>query len=209
MLSIYLLPVGSGRFELYSEPPEEHSSIEPRDGPFKRTFHGLGERWRQTVQSARRRDPAAGRLKRWRDWSVGRVAEMIAEQRTLWSIRNEAAASFVYPSDLPESIALARRDRMLVHARRHHGIWTILDGTLLAASGVFMLIPGPNVLAYYFGVRAVSHYLSWRGAREAVDRVQWELRAGTERAGRGGRAVSTRDAHAARVKGVVDILRTW
>src|SRR6266545_4056909 len=108
MLSIYLLPVGSGRFELYSEPPDENASTEPRDGFFRRTFHALGERWRETVQSARRRDPSAGRLKRWRDWSVRRVAEMIAEQRTLWSIRNAPSASFVYPSDLPEATALAR-----------------------------------------------------------------------------------------------------
>ena len=207
MLSIYLLPVGSGRFELYSEPPDEHSSIEPRDGPFRRTFHGLGERWRETVQSARRHDPAAGRLKRWRDWSVCRVAEMIAEQRTLWSIRSEAAASFVYPSDLPESIALARRDRMLVHARRHHGIWTILDGTLLAASGVFMLIPGPNVLAYYFGVRAVGHYLSWRGARQALDRLQWETRAEPALAELGRLVDVPRDARASRVQAIAERLR--
>ena len=206
MLSIYLLPVGSDRFELYSEPPEEHSSIEPHDGFFRRTVHGLGERWRETVQSARSRDPAAGRLKRWRDWSVGRVAEMIAEQRTLWSIRNAPSASFVYPSDLSEATALARRDRMLAHARRHHGIWTILDGILFAASGVFFFVPGPNVLAYYFGVRVVGHYLSWRGARQGLDRLHWQPRAEPALAELGRLVDVPREARAPRVQAIAEVL---
>jgi hypothetical protein len=206
MLSIYLLPVGSGRFELYSEPPDENASMEPRDGFFRRTFHALGERWRETVQSARRRDPSAGLLKRWRDWSVRRVAEIIAEQRTLWSIRNAPSASFVYPSDLPEATALARRDLVLVHARRHHGIWTILDGILLVASGVFMLIPGPNVLAYYFGVRVVGHYLSWRGARQALDRLHWEPRAEPALAELGRLVDVPREARAPRVQAIAETL---
>lgn len=206
MLSIYLLPVGSGRFELYSEPPEETSSIEPRDGLFTRSFHRLGERWRETVHSARRGGPAAGRLRRWRDLSVCRVAEMIAEQRTLWSIRKERAAHFVYPSDLSEPAALVRRDRMLAAARRHHGIWIIFDGILFAISGVFMLIPGPNVLAYYFGVRVVGHYLSWRGARQALERLSWEPRAEPALAELGRLVDVPRDARASRVQAIAEAL---
>jgi Mitochondrial K+-H+ exchange-related len=206
MLSIYLLPVGSARFELYSEPPDEKPSIEPHDGVFKRSFHRLGEHWRETVHTARRRDPAAGRLKQWRDWSVCRVAEMIAEQRTLWAIRHEPAARFVYPSDMPEATAQARRDLMLTGARRHHGIWMILDGILFVASGVFMLVPGPNVLAYYFGARAVGHYLSWCGARQALDGLQWDVRPEPALAELGRLVDVSREARASRVKAIADAL---
>jgi len=206
MLSIYLVPVGSNRFELYSEPPDEGSPAGPRDGFFRRRFHRLSERWRDAVHAARGDDPAAGRVARWRDWSVRRVAEMIAEQRALWAIRNEHSTMFVYPSDLSEATAVAHRDRMLAHARRHHGLWTILDGILFLGSGLLMLIPGPNVLAYYFGVRLLGHYLSWRGARQALDRVRWQTRAEPALAELGGLTDVPREARAPRVAAIAEAL---
>jgi hypothetical protein len=44
-------------------------------------------------------------------------------------------------------------------------------------SGVLAIVPGPNLIAYYFAFRMVGHYLSMRGARQALHRVQWETRA--------------------------------
>jgi len=32
------------------------------------------------------------------------------------------------------------------------------------------------VIAYYFGLRLVGRYLSWRGARQALDRTAWRPR---------------------------------
>jgi Mitochondrial K+-H+ exchange-related len=206
MLSIYLVPVGSHRFELYAEPPDDGSPPGPRDGFFRRHFHRLTEHWRDAVHAARGRDPAAGRLARWRDWSVRRVAEMIAEQRTLWSLRLEDSAELVYPSDVPEETAVAQRDRMLADARRHHGRWTILDGILFLGSGLFFFIPGPNALAYYFGVRLLGHYLSWRGARQALDRVRWQTRAEPALAELGGLTDVPREARAPRVAAIAEAL---
>jgi hypothetical protein len=206
MLSIYLLPVGSGRFELYSEPPDESSQAAPRDGFFRRHFHRLNEHWREAVHAARRRDATASRFARWRDWSVCRIAEMIAEQRTLWSLRHEHAAVLVYPSDLSESAAIDRRNDMLAHARRHHGLWTILDGLLFVGSGLFMLIPGPNVLAYYFGVRLVGHYLSWRGAGQGLDGVRWQTSAEPALAELGRLVDVPREARASRVAAIAAAL---
>ena len=34
-------------------------------------------------------------------------------------------------------------------------------------SGLLFLVPGPNVIAYYFAFRMVGHYFSLRGARKA------------------------------------------
>jgi hypothetical protein len=206
MLSIYLLPVGPGRFELYSEPPDDAPAPAPHDGFFRRRLHDLNERWRATVQAARRSDGAAGRLARWRDKAVCRIAETIAEQRTLWSLRHERAAHLVYPSDLSESAAIVRRNGMLAHARRHHGMWAIFDGVLFVASGVLALVPGPNVLAYYFGFRVVGHYLSWRGARHGLDRVSWQARAEPALAELGRLVDLPRDARASRVAAIAEAL---
>ncbi len=35
------------------------------------------------------------------------------------------------------------------------------------------MLPGPNVVGYYFGFRLVAHYLSMRGARRGLDEVRW------------------------------------
>ena len=42
-------------------------------------------------------------------------------------------------------------------------------------SGLLVLVPGPNVIAYYLAFRLVGHYLSMRGARQGLDVVQWAL----------------------------------
>jgi hypothetical protein len=101
---------------------------------------------------------------------------MIVEQRTLWGLRYATSATLVHPSDVPEAGARAARDAVLSRARRHHGIWLAVDAVLFVASGIFILVPGPNILAYYFGVRVVGHYLSWRGARQGLDRTEWSMR---------------------------------
>jgi hypothetical protein len=206
MLSIYLLPVGAGRFELYSEPPEEGPLAAPREGVLRRFVHRLHERWREAVHTARRSDAHVGRFARWRDRGVCRIAEMIAEQRTLWSLRTEPSAVLVYPSDLSESAAIARRTDMLAHARRHHGLWAIFDGLLFLISGLLALVPGPNVLAYYFGVRLVGHYLSWRGARCGLGAVHWKTSAEPALAELGRLVDLPREARASRVAAIADAL---
>jgi hypothetical protein len=53
--------------------------------------------------------------------------------------------------------------------------WIIIDGVIFVATGVVALVPGPNVLAYYFGFRLVGHYLSRRGAKHGLTDVRWMM----------------------------------
>ena len=108
---------------------------------------------------------------------VRRIAESIAEQRTLWSLRGVTSAAFVYPSDLSHTSAAAVRERLLAHARRHHGWWLMANLVGVAVTAILVLLPGPNLIGYYFAVRVIGHYLSWRGARQALDRTSWRARA--------------------------------
>ena len=177
MHSIYLVPVGHTRYELYTEPSDDAvRDAEQEHGFVRERIQRLRERWRDAVQTARRGN-AVGRVARMRDWAVCRAAESIAEQRTLWSLRHISEAQLSYPSDVSEPDATDIRSRLLTAARRHHGLWLALDGVLFVVSGLLVLVPGPNVLAYYFGLRLLGHYLSWRGARHALDKTAWQVHA--------------------------------
>lgn len=171
-MTAYLVPVGRGRFELYSEAPEPSDAAADSGRRLRRAVHGWHRRWHATVASARRDDPR-GRFARWRADIVCRLAETMAEQRTLWALRDAADATIVYPADVDEAAARAALAAIVGRARRSHRVWLLVDTAALAASALLTLLPGPNLVAYYFAFRLVGHYLSWRGASRAQDRVRW------------------------------------
>jgi hypothetical protein len=204
---VFLIPVGAARYELYSEAHDDDApdaAPHPADPFWRRTLHRIQAQWRETVDAAGRTRSSAGWFARVRDRAVCRTAETIAEQRTLWSLRHYDAATIVHPTDLSDGDATAVRDRLLAAARRHHGRWLAIDGVLLIVSGIFMLVPGPNVLAYYFAFRVVSHYLSWRGARQALDRTRWQQRSEPALLELGRLASEPRAARAGRVAAIAE-----
>jgi len=174
-MTVYLLSVGRDRFELYSEPPDKPGEPpRPNAGRLRHWAHAAYVRWHALVESARQRTPS-GRIAEWRDAAVRRLAETIAEQRTLWALAQLREAILLFPASVGEQEARAALDRALAAARRHHGWWMVVDAPLFVASGLAAIIPGPNVLAYYLGFRLIGHWLSWRGARHATTSVQWTL----------------------------------
>jgi hypothetical protein len=125
---------------------------------------------------AARRGTAGGRFARWGDSLVCHLAESIAEQRTLRALRKATAATVRYPATTTPVVARAALDRVLAEARRHHGRWLTIDLIVLLITGpLFFFVPGPNVISWYFLFRVIGHLLSWRGARQAMDRVAWAL----------------------------------
>lgn len=174
-MTVYLLAIGGGRFELYSEPPEEPGAPpHPSAGRWRQWAHHAYVRWHELVESARRHS-STGRIAKWRDSIVRRLAETIAEQRTLWALAQHSDATLLFPATVSQTDARAALDRALLAARRHHGWWILVDAPLLVLSGILAPFPGPNVVAYYLGFRVVGHWLSWRGARHAGSRVRWHF----------------------------------
>ena len=177
--AVYLVPIEGERFELYTEPTDDASTGHgpERAGFWHRTLHRLHERWRHAVHSAsaeRESGGPASRIARARGWVVRGIAQSIAEQRTLWSLRSMTSASFMYPDDLTESSAAAAREQLLAQARRHHGWWLLANLVGVAVTAALVLLPGPNVIGYYFVFRVIAHYLSWSGARQASTRTKWQ-----------------------------------
>lgn len=181
-MHVFLIPVGGERYEPYCE-IEESDTVDhpvPPRGVIKSFLH----RFRQTLKTVEqdRRQAAAtppeGRerrkwTRRMRDAALRWVAAAIAEQRLLWHLRREDDATLFYPADLPEQRAAALLRGSLRRDGDKHRRWLIVDSIGLVLSGLLMLIPGPNVLAYYFIFRVVGHYLSMRGARHGLAAVRW------------------------------------
>lgn len=174
------------RYELYCEVPDatdHHEVPQSESGVFRRLYHRF-RRILATVQDERRAKRLAaasatkkgfsGWIARLRDRMIGWIAESIAEQRLLWHLRGEHAALLHHPDDVdgPRALGIARQ--FLERDADRHLFWLIVDGIILILTFVLTIIPGPNLLAYYFTFRSVGHFLSWRGARNGLYGIRWE-----------------------------------
>jgi hypothetical protein len=177
-MDVYLVPVGQQRHELYCEVPDELTAsgdAEPRTGFFQRLRGRFSDMLAEAERERRQGSPTRpsswmGRLKartlRW-------AAESIAEQRLLWHMRTQTCACLYYPDDMDQAAADRALREHLTRDRDRHRFWLIIDSTGFVASGALMLVPGPNLLAYYFAFRLVGHYLSMKGAARGLFAVSW------------------------------------
>lgn len=188
-MDVFLVPVGRDRYELYCEVPDADEPHEPPAAPpqgfFPRIRHWLSlrrlkhsfsemlaeaERERRHGRAISHHDGFLARMKgkimRW-------VAESVAEQRLLWTLRRETAATFFHPDDMEEAPAIAVLRKQLGRDFDKHQFWLIIDSLGFIGSGALMLVPGPNVLAYYFAFRLVGHFFSLRGAKQGLNGVAW------------------------------------
>jgi hypothetical protein len=175
-MDVYLVPVGDDRYELYCEVADEPEAVgEPPIGMFRQLRHRFSEMLAEAERERRQGSTgvdggwmtrAKARLMRW-------VAESIAEQRLLWHLRRQTEACLFHPDDVDERSAMARLRASLKRDFEKHRFWLIIDSLGFIASAALTLLPGPNLLAYYFAFRLVGHYLSMRGARQGLTAVSW------------------------------------
>jgi hypothetical protein len=179
-MNVFLVPVASDRYELYCEEPDEPAPAEsaaPPRGVVKRAML----RFRQMLADAeheRRHGPdPSGRpptlAKRVQSRVMRWVTESIAEQRLLWQLRGRATATLVHPDDLSDTQAQQLLRRSLQRDWERHRFWLIIDALGGVASLLLVLVPGPNLIGYYFLFRIVGHYLSLRGARQGLVVITW------------------------------------
>lgn len=183
-MQVFLVPVGDARYEPYCEICEElhdeSPSADERRGwlqSVRRQFHEVlaaAERYR-TEPDAPEPGSWTGRLKRR---ALAYIAERVAEQRLLWHLRTQERVDLVYPADVTEGDAHQVLRRVLRADAERHRRWAVLDGVLMVITGVGLaLIPGPNVVGFFFAFRTVGHWLSYRGARQGLDEVTWHASA--------------------------------
>ncbi len=182
-MDVYLVPLGEARYELYCEVVDQAVSDTDAGsaGIFKRARRRFREllaaeqEQRQARRAARSKQKKRGMARRLRDGLLRWVAEAIAEQRLLWHLRRQHEATLVYPDDLDGTQAMAITRSALQRDFERHRFWLIIDGLAALVLGpLFFLVPGPNLIAYYFLFRTVGHWLSMRGARHGLGHVVWQ-----------------------------------
>jgi hypothetical protein len=175
-MDVYLIPASQARYALYCEeqaPAEVEVPATSVWGRFRRIFDEVlaeGEAIRRSPEAA----PTRGRVRRW---ISHKLAEAVAEQRLLWYLRRQATVRLVHPDDVDAAGVLEESRRILQADRDKHRRWLFIDAALVLAATPVAVLPGPNVLAYYFIFRTVGHLLSMRGAQQGMTGTAWELQA--------------------------------
>jgi hypothetical protein len=188
-MDVYLIPLGADWYELYCEPRAISPELEPDAevqgmmGRLKRYFREViaaAEQARKARSTAGSQAAAStlntgGLYARTKNRMLAWIADKIAEQRLLWALRQQESATLAYPTDLTQDEADDIARRILQRDADRHRWWLGIDTILLLLSALLILLPGPNFIGYYFAFRVVGHYLSWRGARHALDTLQWQM----------------------------------
>jgi hypothetical protein len=179
-MDVYLVPIARDRYELYCEVPDEPAeTLEDRPSGFIRRMKArfsamLAEAERERHRShVEREAEERGLFARMKARVMRWVAESIAEQRLLWHLRRQSAACLYHPTDVEDRHAITILRRQLGRDFDRHRFWLIIDSLLSIASLLLVLLPGPNLIGYYFAFRMVGHFLSLRGARQGLEVVQW------------------------------------
>ena len=193
-MDVFLVPVAADAYELYCEhvdEPEAHQEPETDGlppGGFARLIHGLHPRrlfarlkyrFHQVLSEAERErrqgtvTSGGGWMSRVKRRSMRWVAESIAEQRLLWNLRRHDTANLLHPDDMAADAAIAIMRRQLARDFDKHQFWLAIDSVLMVLSALLILIPGPNIIGYYFAFRVVGHFFSVRGAARGLAGVTW------------------------------------
>jgi hypothetical protein len=176
-VELYVIPIGRDRYELYCETAADAAAAEePAAGVVGR----LRQRFNAMLRDAEARRPTDADAGRERGWAtrlqeriMAWVAERIAEQRLLWSLRHETAVTAAHPSDMSFQQVETLIRRVLQRDYERHRRWLVIDSLLGIASAALVILPGPNVVFYYFAFRLVGHWLSMRGALQGLRHVIW------------------------------------
>jgi hypothetical protein len=181
-MDVFVIPVGADQYVLYYEQtmePEPEDEPEP-SGMFARWQRRFGELLREAEEHRQERTDQADASQSWtrriQDRMMAWIARRVAEQRLLWNLRRQEHVVAVHPSDMTFDVVMPHIHQALQRDYERHRNWLIVDTIGLVISGLLAIVPGPNLLAYFFLFRVGGHWLSMRGATQGRRRVQWEGR---------------------------------
>jgi hypothetical protein len=209
-MHVYLVPIGAGRFAPYFEHGDEPADA---SGPGTGFIARMRARFAEVLREAEherhhvRLDPPTGVVARLQRRMTRWIAERVAEQRLLWRLRTAAAATLHVPDD----VAAATAERIFQDGLKKDGdrhLWrTGLHALGLLASLPLVVVPGPNMVGYFFTFTVVSHFLSYRGARRGQTAVRWTVTPSPELADLGRALSGPRADRHDQIHGVAERLR--
>jgi hypothetical protein len=175
---VFVIPVAPNRYELYYEHAAESTpEQEPEStGMVARLQRRFGELLRAAEAHGRRSETTeepSSWMGRQQDRMLSWIAERIGEQRLLWNLRKQDRVVAVHPADQALDEILPHIRRALQRDFERHRFWLVVDTVGLIVSWPLTVIPGPNVLLFYFIFRVGGHWLSMRGAQRGRYTVEW------------------------------------
>lgn len=210
-MDVFVIPLGEDRYELYCEVAGVPEAPERSGTGF---LDGIWHRFTDMLRAAeeRQRRPVATDgdkpfLMRVQHRVLGWVVERVAEQRLLWNLRKVDAVVVHHPQDLPFDQVRTIVMRTLRRDFERHRIWLVVHAVAFVVSGALAIVPGPNLIAYYFAFRLGGHWLSLQGARHGMSRVAWSGSPSEPLTELRGLGALERDARAALVRRVADRLQ--
>lgn len=164
MKILYLKPE-RGRPFFYADPAEVRVTEAERPSG---TLGRLSRKWDEI--EARWKD-AEGWAARWSRSVWDRLHAMCRpDEPLLVKLATADAIVIRHPASVPERGARAAWRRYLRARAGSHGFWLAVDGFLAPITGlVLWILPGPNVIAFWFVYRAYTHYTIF----QAVRRARW------------------------------------
>jgi hypothetical protein len=209
---VFVIPIGPDRYELLCE--DQSRVREERDSSPPGLLGSLRERFVTMLRLAEEREERPGDQRQPRSWwdklqerVLAWVAERIAEQRLLWNLRRETSVVAVHPEEMPFDQVMTLIRRTLQRDYERHRVWLVVDTLGLIVSGLLALVPGPNLIAYFFAFRVVGHWLSMRGATQGLKRICWTGRPSSVLTELGKVMAMSSDIRAARINEIAGQLR--
>lgn len=150
-MEVFVIPIGRDRYELYCESAGDMDDADEPAAPgmIGRLRHRFNVMLRD-AEARRHTSPTAAGERGWatrvQERVMAWVAERIAEQRLLWSLRHQTAVTAAHPSDMTFEQVETLIRRVLQRDYERHRRWLVIDSILGIASGALVILPGPNIV---------------------------------------------------------------
>lgn len=162
-MKVFLLKLDGHRHAFYSEGPREVAT-EPEASGSTRWSDRIVSRWRHRLDHS---DGWVARSARrvWKELQrfVGR------DEPLLRGLRKTDSIVIHHPASWTRDEALAAWVAYVKARRTHHALWLLINAVIAPLTIVLAVLPGPNLVGYWFVYRLACHALAFLGIRKALN----------------------------------------
>jgi hypothetical protein len=171
-VKIYLLLMSRERFFFYSDESEDEGECtsDPAAPPSRGLRGWLHDRYARFKSAWQHSEASAMRwMRRAWDWLHSFAHP---DEAMLARLRSARRIDLHHPATRPgDEVRAIWRDYLAQQWRRHL-VWMSINGVIAPFSVIFAILPGPNLIGYWFAYRAIHHLLViWGIARVRRNRI--------------------------------------
>jgi hypothetical protein len=164
LVNIFLLSGDHADPVFYYEEDEDSPKL-PRHQGLRGWLETTSIRMRAALRGSN--GPVLRRLKQAWEWLQRRIHP---DESLFVALRRASTIAIYHGMSLSSDEAFDRWFLYLKSRRRRHIPWLIFNAVLSPMALLLALLPGPNVIGYWFAYRAVRHLLILLGIRRVLER---------------------------------------